>query len=201
MDHTMKLAYSLLLSSALIGTVGCVSTSQVTQLAPVGPALTDVSHKQGVGTLEVYTARQQVAPTDLALETWEWNSDFGKNEFLRAPAHTSYTLYTAEGKFLRKVRNANNTNDANPTAVDLPPGEYRIQAEAEDAGGGAFAVAMSVVVEPGLKTIVHLDGAWQPPHGVDAKSTVKLPNGNYVGWRAATPPEPHLQASATSTSN
>ncbi len=196
----MKLAYSFVLTSTLIWAVGCTSTSHLTQLAPVGPAPTEAPQKQGRGDLEIYSARVR-APVDLNREEFFWNNDFGKNDFLYEPSHTSYTLYTADGAFLRKVRNANDMNDANPTLVDLPPGEYRIQAEAEQYGGGTFTVTIPVFVEPGLTTVVHLDASWQPPRGVDAKLAVKLPNGNYVGWRAAARREPRLQAKAISTSN
>ena len=196
----MKLAYSFVLTSTLLWAVGCASTSHVTQLAPVGPALTEAPQEQGVGTLEVYSARVR-APVDAQREEFLWNNDFGKNDFLYGPSHTSYTIYTAEGKFLRKVRNAEDMSDADPSLVELPPGEYRIQAEAEDEGGVTFTVTVPVLVEPGLTTVVHLNGGWQPPHGVDAKSTVQLPNGNYVGWRAAARGEPHLQATAASASN
>ena len=191
----MKLAYSFVLTSTLIWAVGCASTSHLTRLAPVGPALTEVPQKQDAAILEVYSARVR-APVDLNREEFLWNNDFGKNDFLYEPSHTSYTIYTADGAIFRKIRNAKDMNDANPTLVDLPQGEYRIQAEAEDYGGCAFTVAIPVIVEPGLTTVVHLDGSWQPPRGVDAKSVVKLPNGKYVGWCAATPGEPHLQATS-----
>ena len=196
----MKFSYSFVLTSTLIWAVGCTSTSHLTQLAPVGPALTEAPQKQGAGDLEVYSARVRV-PVDLNREEFFWNNDFGKNDFLYEPSHTSYTIYTADGALLRKVRNAKDMGDANPTLVDLPPGEYQIQAEAEDYGGCTFAVTIPVFVEPGLTTVVHLDGGWQPPRGLDAKSTVKLPNGSYVGWRAAARGEPGLQAKAISTSN
>jgi hypothetical protein len=58
---------------------------------------------------------------------------------------------------LREVRNSKDMNDANPTLVDLAPGEYRIHAEAEGHDGGTFTVTIPVFVEPGLTTVVHFD--------------------------------------------
>ena len=73
-----------------------------------------------------------------------WNNDFGRNEFLYEPAHTDYTIYTQDGKFLERVCNSKGLDDPQPALVPLPPGAYRVKAKARDFG----MVTIPVVIEP-----------------------------------------------------
>jgi hypothetical protein len=173
---------SIVLATSLFGVVGYASSPTFTRLSPVGPNIAGGSRGPGAGFLQVYSARVP-AERGLATEIFFWNVDFGQNEFLHGVAHTGYTIFALDGKVLQKVRNANGMNDANPTPVELRPGMYEIQVEAEDYNGITTTVRIPVRIESGATTIAHLDGTWSP-RGVAAGDLVRLPNGTAVGWRA-----------------
>jgi len=186
----MNNKYHKLLAPLLsICITGCATATRVTRLEPVGPNPALVAQNSGSGFLQVFSARERV-PTDVNAEEFFHNNDYGKNDFLHYPAHTSYAIYTADGHLVRQVRNnGGNLNNANPTTVTLSPGVYEVAAAAEDSEGGTFSVRVPAVVEAGLTTKVHLDGNWKPAvSGQKRNGTVCLPNGNFVGWR---PPKPN----------
>ena len=107
----------------------------------------------------------------------------GRNDFLRAAAHTSYSIYSADGKLLQHVRNAGGVNDPNPALVKLPPGNYEVRADAEASGTINSMVSVPIRITAGATTVLHLDRAAKP-RGVDARETVSLPDGSFVGFRA-----------------
>jgi hypothetical protein len=118
------------------------------------------------------------------MEELLWNNDFGKNEFLYEPAHTDYTIYNEGGRLLKRVRNARDRNDPEPTLVSLPPGRYQIQAEAEDYAG-TLEVRVPVVIQAGRTTVAHLSGGWKPQSQYTRNEVVRLPDGEIAGWLAA----------------
>lgn len=171
----------------LICTVGCATDTRVALLKPVGPDPALAAQSSGPGYLQVYSARER-APIDLNTEDFLWNNDFGKNEFLHWTAHTRYSLYAPDGHLLQQVRNSTGMNDANPTAVKLSPGVYQVEAEAEDYNDVTLNVMVPVLIEPGLTTVVHLDGNSNTTiPRKQSDELVRLPNGNIVGWQTSTP--------------
>ena len=180
----MRYAKSIALAGAVIGLAGCASAPPVVVVDPVGPGPTAGSQKQGNGSLVVYSARA-LADVDVNRETWLWNNDFGKNEFLYEPAHTGYTIFAQNGEVLRHVHNASNLDDETPRLVTLPPGTYKVEAAAINCDGDRVMALMTVVIEPGQTTIAHLEGDWNPT-GEASKQTelAKLPCGRAIGWRA-----------------
>jgi hypothetical protein len=179
----MKTTHSTVLIGALVCLAGCASPTNVVVLEPIGPAPTRGLAKPGNGSLQVYSAQQR-ADIDPNMEEWFWNDDFGKNDFLYTPAHTDYTIYSQEGGFLKRVRNARDPNDPAPALVALPPGRYEIQAEAADAGS-TVAVKVPVVIRPGETTKVHLVSGWKPHRSYTGQQVVRLPDGDIAGWLAA----------------
>ena len=101
----------------------------------------------------------------------------------------SVTDYAPDGRLLHRVRNATGIDDANPTLVKLSPGVYRIQADAEDYNDVTLTVMIPVCIKPGQRTAVRLDGNWKAPVAIkrDGGQSVRLPNGNIVGWRVVNP--------------
>ena len=183
MKNAMKHANTMVLAGALIWLVGCASPTKVAVLEPIGPRPARRLPSPGDGRLQVYSAREQ-ADIDVNMEERLWNNDFGKNEFRYDAAHTDYTIYSEGGKLLKRVRNARDRNDPEPTLVSLPPGRYEIQAEAEDYAG-TLEVRVPVVIQAGRTTAAHLSGGWKPHSHYTANEVVRLPDGEIAGWLAA----------------
>ena len=118
----------------------------------------------GSGYLKVYSATEQF--------------DTGDNTYYYP--HTDYVIYDAGGRVLKCVRNHVGIMDEDPALVRLPAGSYKVAAE--DSGYGRIRVP--VVVESGQTTTIHLDRAWDPPAHAAASELIRLPDGEYVGWRA-----------------
>jgi len=68
-------------------------------------------------------------------------------------AHSSYTIYTADGKLFKNVENHISRSDEIPAVVILPVGSYLIEARSERDG----YVRVRVVIKAGRQTIVDLD--------------------------------------------
>ena len=68
-------------------------------------------------------------------------------------AHSSYTIYTADGKLFKNVENHISRSDEIPEVVTLPVGSYVIEARSERDG----YVRVRVVIKAGRQTIVDLD--------------------------------------------
>jgi hypothetical protein len=113
-----------------------------------------------------------------------WDDDLGKNEFRYDTAHTDCTIYSEGGRLLKRVRNARDRNDPEPTLVSLPPGRYEIQAGAEDYAG-TLEVRVPVVIQAGRTTVAHLSGGWKPQRQYTRNEVVRLPDGEIAGWLAA----------------
>jgi hypothetical protein len=184
MKPTVKHVESLVIVAAALAVGGQALASPPVSLAPVGPKPALGAKELKEGLLQVYSARQS-AGVDPNLATFFWNIDFGKNEFLYQAAHTDYTIYGSDGKVFKRVRNARDFNDGTPAQVALPPGNYRVEAEAEDYPGARLRVSVPVLVEGGQTTAVHLGGDWRPGESVKGTELVRLPNGRPVGWHAA----------------
>jgi hypothetical protein len=69
-------------------------------------------------------------------------------------AHSSYVIYTTDGKLFKIVENHISNSDEAPEIVTLPMGSYVIEARSERDG----YVRVRVVIEKGLLTVLDLDG-------------------------------------------
>jgi hypothetical protein len=179
----MNAKYLKFLIPVLLCAAGCATSQPVVMSESVGPRPGLVAKNSGDGFLQVYSARKRV-PTDVNAEEFFWNNDFGRNEFLYRNAHTGYTLYAPDGRRLQWVPNSTGMNDATPTSVKLPPGVYKIKAQAVDFSDVDLTVTIPVRIESGLTTSVHLDNRWHPSTGNKIGELVRLPNGHAVGWHA-----------------
>ena len=146
---------------------GCATYRQNLVLEPVGPPSAPTSAAGSAGSLVVFSAFEA--------------GGTGDPERAR---HTSYKLFTDDGKLLQAVRNNSGTAVDDPTLVELVPGTYRVVARANGHG----LVTVPVVVAANRVTTVHLEGGGPAPDLVTltAANAVRLPDGQRVGWRAAS---------------
>jgi hypothetical protein len=179
----MKYLNAVALAGAVVWLAGCASAPRVVVVEPVGPAPTGSAQGQGDGSLVIYSART-MADVDVNVAEWRYNNDFGKNDFLYEPAHTDYTIYAQGGEVLQRVRNARSTNDETPTEVALPPGAYKVEAQALNCDSIPVTVLMTVVIKPGQTTMAHLEGGWNPLSQDNGIELARLPCGRAIGWRA-----------------
>ncbi len=68
-------------------------------------------------------------------------------------AHSSYAIYTTQGKLFKNVENHISRSDEIPEVVTLPVGTYVIEARSERDG----YVRVRVVIKAGRQTILDLD--------------------------------------------
>lgn len=68
-------------------------------------------------------------------------------------AHSSYAIYTTDGKLFKNVENHISSSDEIPEIVTLPVGSYVIEARSEMDS----YVRVRVVIKAGRRTIVDLD--------------------------------------------
>jgi len=108
--------------------------------SPVRPGNLDYRIELPQGYLKVYTATDEF-------------DDGGVPYY----AHSSYTIYTTDGKVFKNVENHISRSDEIPEVVALPAGAYMIEARSERDG----YVRVPVVIKAGQRTIVDLDLAEQ----------------------------------------
>jgi hypothetical protein len=68
-------------------------------------------------------------------------------------AHSSYAIYTTDGKLFKNVENHISRSDEIPEVVTLPVGSYVIEARSERDG----YVRVRIVIKAGRQTILDLD--------------------------------------------
>src|SRR5213594_2109528 len=68
-------------------------------------------------------------------------------------AHSSYAIYTTDGKLFKNVENHISRSDEIPEVVALPAGSYTVSARAEKQG----YVRVPVLIKTGQRTILDLD--------------------------------------------
>ena len=69
--------------------------------------------------------------------------------------HSSYSIYTADGKFFERIENHISFNDEVPELVALPVGSYTIDVRSEKDG----YVRVRVRIEANRRTVLNLDEA------------------------------------------
>ena len=69
--------------------------------------------------------------------------------------HSSYSIYTTDGKFFKNVENHISRSDEIPALVTLPAGSYTIQLRSENRG----YIRLPIVITAGRRTILDPDEA------------------------------------------
>ena len=138
---TRNLAVALFVALALIGTTRGNETEK-TRLAKDMAKAGQLSQ----GSLVVYSA------TDAF--------DDGEVPYY---AHSSYAIYTTDGRLFKNVENHMSNSDEIPEVVTLPVGSYVIEGRSETDG----YVRVRVVIKAGRQTIVDLDSTGkESPSGI-----------------------------------
>jgi len=68
--------------------------------------------------------------------------------------HSSYLIYTNEGKLIKSVENHVAISDETPQIVALPIGSYTVAVRSEKSG----FVHLHVLIAPDTQTVLHLEG-------------------------------------------
>ena len=68
-------------------------------------------------------------------------------------AHTSYSIYTTDGKLFKNVENHISRSDEIPALVTLPAGSYTIEARSESRG----YIRVPIVITAGRRTVLDPD--------------------------------------------
>jgi hypothetical protein len=75
-------------------------------------------------------------------------------------AHSSYSIYTTDGKFFKNVANHISRSDEIPEIVTLPVGSYTLEVRSEKEG----YLRVHVVINAGARTVLDLDGEQADMH-------------------------------------
>ena len=173
-DETTKLVFRFCLLAVGMLLSGCAIGGSGQALEPVGAApIQPLGAESATGTLVVYSA-------------FEVNADFNR----RDPYHREYSdyrIFSTNGNLLQRVHNDSGLNVGSPAQVKLPAGSYLVSARANGYG----VVTVPVVTASNRLTTLHLEGSgsWPDKSAPGQTNTVRLPDGQVVGWRAA---EKHL---------
>jgi|HubBroStandDraft_6_1064221.scaffolds.fasta_scaffold1592789_1 hypothetical protein len=79
--------------------------------------------------------------------------------------HSSYTIYTLDGKLVKTVANHVSDSDETPDLVSLPVGPYLIEAQSEQEG----LLRVHVLIRAGALTALNLEGERTDTQGRLAK--------------------------------
>jgi len=139
---TRNLAVALFVALALIGGTTRGNETEKTALAKCKATAGQLSQ----GSLVVYSA------TDAF--------DDGEVPYY---AHSSYAIYTTDGRLFKNVENHMSNSDEIPEVVTLPVGSYVIEGRSETDG----YVRVRVVIKAGRQTILDLDSTGkESPSGI-----------------------------------
>ncbi len=164
-----KLSATLLGSALALLFSGCVSSRPALVTAPVGPPALASQPASPQGTLLVFSA-YKVGMADPG-------APFGVQQ------HSDYQLRSEDGHPLREVVNGTGYQNRDPLPIHLPPGRYQVIAQSNGYG----LVTVPVIIAARQTTTVHLEGGGprSDQAGLNAADSVRLPNGQIVGWKAS----------------
>jgi hypothetical protein len=152
---------------------GCVTRTPHPVTDAVGPVPSAVQTTASTnGILLVYSAYKR-------------NADFDSSDSRRAE-HSDYRILSANGELVRKVHNITPTAVQDAVPVELPPGNYQVVARANGYG----YLTIPVLIEKQRSTVLHLEGGgfWPDESSFNETNSVRLPDGQIIGWRSAVGP-------------
>jgi hypothetical protein len=117
-------------------TIAQAGDKNVLSPGPIRPGHLDYRTELPQGSLKVYSATDEF-------------DDGGVPYY----AHSSYAIYTTDGKLFKNVENHISRSDEIPEVVALPAGSYTVSARAEKQG----YVRVPVLIKAGQRTILDLD--------------------------------------------
>jgi len=146
----------------------CAYNQQRLVLDPVGPS-PQASGTGTTGALVVFSAYEVTAP--------------GVGDFEHRHHYSDYRILSENGKTLQTVHNDCGTVMREAARVQLPAGKYRVAASSNGYG----TVIVPVVIATNRTTVLHLEGgySWPTDTMFNQANSVRLPDGEVVGWRAS----------------
>jgi hypothetical protein len=90
-------------------------------------------------------------------------------------AHSSYAIYSIDGRLFKRVENNISRSDEIPEVVALPAGAYMIEARSERDG----YVRVHFVIKAGRRTIVDLDLAEKETYRRRLQTSDRVASSNY----------------------
>jgi hypothetical protein len=118
----------------------------------VRSGLPDHGTRLAEGYLLVYSATDEVSDGDLPFNP-----------------HSSYLIYTLDGKLFKSVENHMSRSDEIPDIVRLPAGSYIVDARSTNNG----YVRVRVVIKPSRQTVLNLDDESKTFSGSVAKKNLE----------------------------
>ena len=118
-------------------------------VALLGTTRGNEAEKMGLARGETTTARQLSQGSLVVYSATDAFDDGGLPYY----AHSSYAIYTTEGKLFKNVENHISRSDEIPEVVTLPAGLYVIEARSEMDGH----VRVRVFIKAGRQTILDLE--------------------------------------------
>lgn len=164
---TNRCIIAILSATALLS--GCACGQRGLALETVGPPVLPRQESGTKGALMVFSAYDVIAP--------------GPGDFDDTKWHSNYKIFSRDGKLLQVVHNHPIPADEEPAKVKLSPGTYHVVASANGYG----VVTVPVVIKPNQVTTLHLEGggSWPQESAFTRANSVRLPNGQIVGYRAS----------------
>jgi hypothetical protein len=165
----MNLKLIVTMACASVIFAGCATFQNAMVLESVGPGpAATASPGDANGTLVVYSA-------------FDASPDFNRPDPSRR-VYSNYQIFAGD-RLLQFVHNSSGSILQRPQRVGLPPGAYRVVAQANGYG----LVTVPVTILAGRDTIVHLEGGvkWPDQFGPGQVNAVRLPDGEIVGWKSA----------------
>jgi hypothetical protein len=126
----------VLLALCLSGSTAQAGAKDPLSPGPVRPGNLDYRSELPQGYLKVYSA-----------------TDRFKDGDVRYFPHSSYAIYTIDGRLFENVKNHRSADDEVPEIVTLPVGTYAIVARSERGG----YAGMRVVIKEGQQAVLDLD--------------------------------------------
>jgi len=121
-------------------------------IANLAMAQDDTGDSFFVGAMNIAPANHSAHSAEGYLLVYSATDPFDDGDLV-FNAHSSYSVYTPDGKLFKNVENHISRSDEIPELVTLPVGSYTIQARSERQG----YVRVSVVIRIGQHTVLHLD--------------------------------------------
>lgn len=168
MKIVFYVAMMIVSGAILIGCAGMGSGLVLDTAGPMPGSATPASSDSG--TLIVYSAGKV-------------NADFNSRDPNRRE-YSDYKILNSDGKLVKRVHNVADDILEGPVSLELPPGKYFVVARSNSYG----VVTVPVIIASQRQSILHLDGfnAWSNESVFNSGNAVCLPDGEIVGWKAAS---------------
>ena len=121
-------------------------------IANLAMAQDDTGDSFFVGAMNIAPANHSAHSAEGYLLVYSATDPFDDGDLV-FNAHSSYSVYTPDGKLFKNVENHISRSGEIPELVTLPVGSYSVEARSERQG----YVRVSVVIRTGQHTVLHLD--------------------------------------------